>query len=293
MDPTQPRHRRPPLVLIINDQEWSTRSLESFLAPNGYAVLRAYTGSKGLERAQAARPDIIVVGVALPDTDGLDLCRQLREDPRITPSTPIIITTTGRPTRNERLAALRAGAWDFVGQPLDAEELLLRFECFVRAKHDADRVRDEGLVDPLTGLYSVNGLSRRAHELGAQAYRQSASFACVVFRAEGPEHEPAVEAAVQAFAERLRSLGRTSDGIGRIGGADFAVFAAGTGQEGAEALIARLVDQAESQNLTGRISSGYYAVKNFREANLQPQDLLTRASDAMRRNATKGRLIVT
>jgi PleD family two-component response regulator len=281
---TEARHDRPPLVLIVNDQEWSTRALESMLAPNGFAVLRAYTGSKGLERAQASRPDIVLVGAALPDMDALDLCARLREDPRIAPSTPIIITTTGRPSRSERLAALRAGAWDYVGQPVDAEELLLRFEAYVRAKHDADRARDEGMIDALTGLYSLTGLSRRARELGAQAYRGRDSMACIVFRTEGPDHDPAVEAAVGAFANRLRALGRTSDVIGRIGGAEFAVFATGADDHGAHALIARLVDGALSPDV-GEISVGYFAVGDFRDAHLQPHDMLSRASEAMRRGA--------
>jgi len=70
METSAARHHRPPFVLIINDQEWSTRSLESILAPHGYAVLRAYTGSKGFERAVTARPDVIVTGAVLPDLNG-------------------------------------------------------------------------------------------------------------------------------------------------------------------------------------------------------------------------------
>jgi PleD family two-component response regulator len=273
------RHHRPPLVLIVNDQEWSTRSLESILAPSGYAVLRAYTGAKGLERALAARPDVILVGAALPDMDGVELCRAMRDDARISSSTPIIVTTTGRPGRNERLAALRAGAWEYLGQPLDAEELLLRFDRFVRAKQDADRARDEGMLDALTGLYSVSGLSRRARELGSQAYRQSGPFACVVFRAEGLEHEPALEQAVREFADRLRSLGRMSDAIGRIGGAEFALFAPGANAEGAQAIVERLTEAAAHYHM----AAGYFAVPDYRRANLQPQDMLTRATESLHR----------
>jgi PleD family two-component response regulator len=270
-------HRRPPLVLIVNDQEWSTRSLESVLAPSGYAVLRAYTGSKGLERAVAARPDVVLVGAALPDMDGLELCRALRDDPHITSSTPIILTSTGRPARHERLAALRAGAWDYLGQPLDGEELLLRFDGFVRAKQEADRARDEGMIDALTGLYSMTGLSRRARELGSQAYRQSGALACIVFRAAGQEYEPSVERIVREFAERLRSMGRMSDAIGRIGNAEFALFAPGADADGAKAIIERLTEPQVGHSL----AAGFFAVSDYRTANLQPQDMLTRATESM------------
>jgi PleD family two-component response regulator len=271
---SSPRHQRPPLVLIVNDQEWSTRSLESILAPNGFAVLRAYTGSKGFERAVASKPDIVIIGSALPDMHGVELCASLRNSPHISAGTPIMVTTTGRPTRSERLEALRAGAWDYLGHPLDAEELLLRFDVFVRAKQDADRAREEGLVDVLTGLYSLQGLSRRAREMAAQAHRQSSAFACVVFRADDPEHHGIQESDVREFAERLRGAGRTSDAIGRIGEAEFAVFAPGADAAGAEAMVRRFLGEKNG----ARVSVGLHAVEDFRAANLQPQDMLARAS---------------
>jgi PleD family two-component response regulator len=211
------------------------------------------------------------------------LCRLLRAEPRVSQSTAILVTTTGRPTRNERLAALRAGAWDYLGHPLDAEELLLKFDAFVRAKHDADRAREEGLIDGLTGLYSVHGLARRARELASQAYRQSGPLACVVFRAEDPEHAATLESAVQALAERLKTGGRSSDLIGRVGEAEFAVFAPGAGREGAEALVQRILRNGGTPS--SEITVGYDAVDNYRTANLQPQDLLARASAALRRPA--------
>ena len=57
----------PPLVLIANDQEWSARSLESILGPNGYSVIRAYTGQQALDRARTAHPDLIILDAQMPD----------------------------------------------------------------------------------------------------------------------------------------------------------------------------------------------------------------------------------
>jgi DNA-binding response OmpR family regulator len=151
----------PPLVVIANSQEWHTRSLESILGPHGYAVLRAYTGKQALERCRSGKPDIIIIDTDLTDIDGLEICRTLRDDPLISHSTPILVTSPGHPSRQKRLAALRAGAWDFLGSALDGEELPLRLDAYVRAKFDADRARAESPVDQLTGLYNVRGLARR------------------------------------------------------------------------------------------------------------------------------------
>ena len=276
-------HARPPLVLMINDQEWSTRSLESILSPQGYAVLRAYTGNLGLERAVGARPDIILIGASLPDMDGLEVCRRLRADGRIPASTPIVITSTVHPARQERLDALREGAWDYLGHPLDAEELIYKFDAYVRAKHDADRARAEGLIDALTGLYSLSGLARRAHEIGSQAYRESQPLACIVVSAEahGPDGGHGVERAVRALADLFRRSARASDAVGRIGESEFAIFAPGADPEGAARLAQRFIAAAHQVEDHGtRLVSGFHAVPDFRVSGLQPDDLLARATAA-------------
>jgi len=127
---------RAPLVLVANDQEWALRSLESILQPQGYEVLRAYTGQQAIERARLGRPDVIILDSEMPDMGGVEVCRVLRADPRVGRSTPIILTTAGTSGRVQRLEAFRAGAWEFLGQPLDAEALLLKLEAYVAARRE-------------------------------------------------------------------------------------------------------------------------------------------------------------
>jgi diguanylate cyclase (GGDEF)-like protein len=281
----------PPLVVIANSQEWHTRSLESILGPHGYAVLRAYTGKQALERCRSARPDVIILDTDLPDVDGLEVCRTLRDDPQISPSTPILVTSPGHPSRQKRLTALRAGAWDFLGSALDGEELPLRLDAYVRAKFDADRAREESLLDQLTGLYNVRGLARRARELGSQAFRHHEPFACVVFSpiVDGADDEPQADAAIMAAVERLakalRESGRVSDAIGRLGPTEFAVIAQGTDSAGAVRLAERLAQALQGVGdgrLKMRMAAGYDAVANYHEAPIEPSDMLVRATMAMR-----------
>ena len=72
----------PPLVLIANDQEWSARSLESILGPQGYAVVRAHTGRQAIDLAWRTHPDAIVIDSGMPDIGGVEVCRLLRKDSR-------------------------------------------------------------------------------------------------------------------------------------------------------------------------------------------------------------------
>jgi len=286
---------RPPLVLVINDQEWSTRSLDTILGPNGYAVLRAYTGAKGVERARSAHPDMVIVDANLPDMDGLDVCRELRESGTIGATTPLVMMTTGHPTRQQRLDALRAGAWEYLGHPIDAEELLLRFDTYTRAKQEADHARSEGLLDHITGLYNVHGLARRARELGSQAFRQHGPLACVVLTPELSDDggralsESELQELTSRIADVLRGTGRLSDAIGRVGEAEFAVFAPGTDAQGAEGLARRIAERVETEHGGKvRLRAGYHAVRDFREASIEPVDLLRRASSALHARPSGG-----
>ncbi len=85
----RPNASPPPLVLIANDQEWSTRSLESVLGPQGFASVRAYTGRQALELARRVHPDVIILDSGMPDISGIEICQRLREDLEFPRSTPI------------------------------------------------------------------------------------------------------------------------------------------------------------------------------------------------------------
>lgn len=284
-----------PVVLIANDQEWSARSLESILAPNGFRVLRAYTGRQALEQAREHRPDLIILDAQMPDMHGFDICRELRRDPRISPATPIILTTAGPSGRAQRLEAYRAGAWEFLGQPLDGEALVLKLQAFVRSKVEVDRLREESLLDQQTGLYSMRGLTRRAREIGAEAARRHEALACVVFGPESPAEpsaDPAAAEEAARIAERigeiLRRASRRSDAVGRLGPAEFGVVAAGTAAAGAVRLADRIGAAVEAspiplggQEHWIRLRAGYCAVPNFAESAVDALELMLRATTAL------------
>jgi PleD family two-component response regulator len=275
---------RPPLVLIANDQEWSARSLESILAPNGYAVLRAYTGLQALERARSARPDLVILDAQMPDLHGIEVCRQLRADPRFSATTPILITTAGPSGRAQRLEAYQAGAWEFLGQPLDGESLLLKLRTFLASKLEADRFRDESLLDQDSGLYNLRGLSRRAREIGAEVYRSHQALACVVLAPAGtPAH---AEVASEHMSRLLREKGRSSDAIGRLGEHEFAVIAPATGPNGVERMVERLEGALGSAAgaPTGRLPLrvGYCAVPDYAASQLDAVEMLLRATSTLR-----------
>lgn len=288
--PHREKPSRPPLVLIANDQEWSARSLESILAPNGYAVLRAYTGHQALERARTARPDLVILDAQMPDLHGVDVCRQLRADPRFSATTPILITTAGPSGRAQRLEAYQAGAWEFFGQPLDGESLLLKLQTFLDAKLEADRFREDTLLDQRSGLYNMRGLSRRAREIGSEVFRRHQPLACVVFSAD-PSPDPESELG-DRISRMLCEQGRTSDAIGRLGEEEFAVIAPGTEASGVVLLLERLERALAGVggNGGGRLPlrAGYCAVPDFTTSAIDAVEMLLRATSTLRQLRAEG-----
>lgn len=281
---------RPVGVLIASQQEWTSRSLASYLAPQGYLVRKTYTRVQALAHIRRDPPDAIIIDEQLPDGDGHALCRDLYEQDLISPSTPVFLTLPRPPTRRDRLAALRAGAWACLGEPLDAEELVAALGVFVPAKLDADHARTFGLVDQMTGVYNVRGLARRAQELGAHAARFCTGLGCVLIAPDTESGEPPLSL-VRRIAAALRSATRHSDAIGRLEPAAFAVVALdanGTqvrrlAERLAAAILARPDGHTESSRLAFRLRAGVHGVANFRTAAMDAAELMLRATAALQR----------
>ncbi len=288
-----------PLVLLVDDQEWTSRSIESILRPKGHVVLKAYTGQQALELVTKVNPDVVIVDVHLPDIDGIDLVRKLRESPTIMPTTPLLMITASNMGKAERLDALGAGAWDILTHPVDPNEMILRMDTLVRAKQAADRTREEGLTDPGTGFYNVRGILKRAKEIGADAVRSERPMACIALgpHALGAEQEhPNTVALVEEIARRvagaLRTTTRISDTVGRLGPGEFVIVAPGTDEKGALRLADRIMEAAEKlareQGLDApsldelrKLRAGFYSVGGSDP--LSAEDLLLKATMALRR----------
>jgi diguanylate cyclase (GGDEF)-like protein len=285
----------PPIVLLANDQEWSARSLESILGPYGFASVRAYTGRQAIDLARRMQPDVVIIDAGMPDMTGNELAQRIREDLEFPASTPIVITTAGAASRADRLEAYRAGAWEFLSLPVDADALILKLSVFVKARRELDRSREESLLDSATGLYNVRGLTRRAREIGAEATRRHAPLACVAIAAtptnelelsNSDDLDPRV---AEQLGEICRKTARTSDAIGRLGRSEFAIIAPATDGDGAISLAERLRAQVEGSSFSFgdttrryKVRAGYCAVPDFAESSVDAVEVLLRAATALR-----------
>jgi len=116
-----------PVILIIDDEIQIRRLVQLTLESSGYAIRFAPTGSEGIRMASSERPDLIILDLGLPDTDGLNVLKKIREWATL----PIIILSV-RSSETDIVGCLDAGADDYLVKPFRTGELLARVRAALR-----------------------------------------------------------------------------------------------------------------------------------------------------------------
>jgi two-component system KDP operon response regulator KdpE len=122
-----------PTVLVIEDEPQMRRFLKASLESHDYHLVEAVTGREGLAQASGRNPDVILLDLGLPDLDGIELTRRVREWSRV----PIIVISA-RGREQDKIAALDAGADDYLTKPFGMGELLARLRVALRRAATAD-----------------------------------------------------------------------------------------------------------------------------------------------------------
>ncbi|MFC7421881.1 response regulator [Iodobacter arcticus] len=120
-------------LLLIDDDERLTAMLAEYLRLQGFAVDVAHDGKRGLAALASRSFDALILDLMLPDVDGLDLCRQIRQ----TQPLPILMLTA-RGDVTDRIVGLELGADDYLAKPFDARELLARLRAILRRQNSTD-----------------------------------------------------------------------------------------------------------------------------------------------------------
>jgi two-component system KDP operon response regulator KdpE len=120
------------LVLVVEDEPQMRRFIHASLSAHGYQVGEAATGAEALALATSRNPDVVLMDLGLPDMDGIDLTRRLREWSRVP---VIVISARGREA--DKVSALDAGADDYLTKPFGVDELLARIRVALRHTRDS------------------------------------------------------------------------------------------------------------------------------------------------------------
>ncbi len=131
-----------PVIVLIEDEREIRRFLRVTLASEGYRLFEAVTGADGLVEAASRQPDVVIVDLGLPDMDGVEVIRRLREWTAV----PVIVLSA-RGQEGDKVAALDAGADDYVSKPFGVGELLARIRVALRHGTGAGLGGDEAVFE--------------------------------------------------------------------------------------------------------------------------------------------------
>ena len=211
-------------LLVVDDDPFIARLLEIELRAAGYDVRVAADGALALDAARERCPDLVLADVMMPNMDGFELTRRLRQDPRT--ATVSVIMLTARGLSADKLEGFAIGADDYIVKPFDTPELLARIRGVLR------RSRDTRTQSPLTGL---PGNVRIEEEIDARIDRAE-PFAILYtdldhFKAYNDHYgfmrgDEVIQATATLIGDTARGASEGEVFVGHVGGDDFVVVVA-------------------------------------------------------------------
>lgn len=137
-------------ILIIEDEPGIYNFLKEGLEEEGYAIIVASNGIKGVDKFSRSKPDLVLLDWMLPGMQGIDVCKEIRKYDNETP----ILFLTAKDTVKETIEGLRAGANDYIKKPFSFEELLERIKIHFRNKQE-DEILTLGDISLNKSSYQV------------------------------------------------------------------------------------------------------------------------------------------
>jgi two-component system, OmpR family, alkaline phosphatase synthesis response regulator PhoP len=125
-----------PRILLVDDEPDILELISFNLEKEGFEVQTASNGRKGLEKARARKPDLILLDVMMPEMDGMEMCRELREDPQL--KDVIVALLTARNEDYSQIAGFEAGADDYISKPIKPRVLVSRVKALLRRQRTSN-----------------------------------------------------------------------------------------------------------------------------------------------------------
>lgn len=209
-------------ILLIDDAEFMRKLIKDFLEKEGYKVICAKSGCEGLLKVASEKPDLVILDVVMPDIDGFEVCKILREDDS-NDLMPIIILTSQH-EEDDKLKGLELGADDYIIKPFNPRELI------GRVKNILKRIGQNRAVNPLTGLRGNIDiqieLNRRIQrgELFAVLYIDLDNFKAYNDVYGFTYGDKVIQLTADIIQDNVNLFGDSKNFIGHIGGDDFVVI---------------------------------------------------------------------
>jgi two-component system cell cycle response regulator len=245
----------PPQVLLIDDDKALHAQVRCHLEPEGMVVHSAFDGLAGIQLAKDIRPDLILMGVELPEMDGYDTCELLGVQFE-TAHTPIIFLSANAAPA-DRVRGLNAGATDFIAKPFWGDELKARIRVSLRSKFRLELESRRAARDGLTGLWNRTHLDERLASEVAAAARYNRALSCVMldidhFKSINDSYGHLFgDSILIEIAHLIQRAVRQEDVVFRYGGEEFLVLCPSVAADGAARLAERILQMLSQHKVTG------------------------------------------
>lgn len=273
---------QPYRVCVADDHEEVASVLVEGLRRHCYNAFAVHTGNDAVDTCAKGDIDLLLLDICLPDIDGYEVCRRIKENPNARDTVVIFVSVKG--SQEDVLRGYQVGAADFITKPYNLPMVMIRVDAAMRAKNMRERLRDQEeladsvYTDHLTGLRNRRFLLERLQEEVEEAYRYDYPVSCVVFdvdeiRAIDDELGPvSLDDLLVELGMALRNYSRTYDVLARFDGTMFAAILPHTPLDQATSYANKIMREINSTTFSDpsfptevRLSAGVVSCRNGKQ----------------------------
>ena len=290
--------RETPLILIVDDNQTNIDLVQIYLKRMGLASRSASSGSEALELVRKCQPDLILLDVMMPDMDGLEVCRILKED-AATSAIPIIFLSARRQV-DHRVSGMSIGAVDYITKPFEPSELEIRIRSALRTKAMQNMLIRQARTDSLTGLHNWRCFHETLSREVERANKDNEPLSLVLvdldmFKVVNDSYGHQMGDKVLCdLGAMIKDNVRPTDHVARYGGDELAIILPTTGHEQAKAMAERLQQKLAEmtfgdKHFTVSVAGSFGLVTSQPDDEISAEALVRMADEALYTAKRRGR----
>ncbi|MBT3923492.1 MAG: diguanylate cyclase [Nitrospina sp.] len=240
-------------IMIVDDTKENINVLRRTLTTVGCRISVALNGKMALDLIPKLKPDLVLLDVMMPDMDGYEVCRRLKENPDLQNIPVIFITAKG--DIEDVVEGFEAGAVDFIMKPFRQEEVLARVRTHLTLSAALKKLIQDSETDPLTGLFNRRTFMKRIENEAARFKRSKKPFS-ILFgdidffkKINDTFGHSAGDAVLVSISKLMDTEKREIDQIARWGGEEFLILLPETGLNGAVLLGNKIREKISAQSI--------------------------------------------
>ncbi|MGE5892433.1 MAG: diguanylate cyclase [bacterium] len=290
-------------ILVVEDSKAQADVTKEFLANHGYEVTWAGNGASAMKEAKAGPFDVILLDLVLPDINGKEVCRWLKQQEE-TKGVPVIMLTI-KSSIEDKVSGIEAGADDYLPKPYNEIELNARIYAALRTKALQDELREKNrqvellaITDPLTGLFNRRRVETVLEEEWKSVKRYQHPLSCLIididhFKSINDTFGHKVgDTVLKEIADLIKGCLREVDTVARWGGEEFIVILPQTdpanAREASERIMEKILHHRFSHTAGKRITVSI-GISYYRPSLNAPEKLVDAADMALYQAKSEGR----